>query len=207
MKTILILGAGTAGTAIAHKMRRRLSTDWEVAVVDPSTTHLCQPGLLFLPFGDETEERIVRERGSTLGKGITWHQATVKGIDTEDLAPSTPSRVRALGSAKSASDRKHRSRRFTSSSPRVRQKRSQKSPASPNPSRACDQAAQERPMTDPGTEKKRSLSVICSKGSFDMAYPGLILANAARMAGVDARLFFTFRGSTSSTRRRLTTFI
>ena len=37
-------------------------------------------------------------------------------------------------------------------------------------------------MTDSGTEKKRSLSVICSKGSFDMAYPGLILANAARMA-------------------------
>jgi peroxiredoxin family protein len=49
-------------------------------------------------------------------------------------------------------------------------------------------------MTDLETEKKRSLSVICSKGSFDMAYPGLILANAARMAGVDARLFFTFWG-------------
>jgi peroxiredoxin family protein len=49
-------------------------------------------------------------------------------------------------------------------------------------------------MTDSGTDKKRSLSVICSKGSFDMAYPGLILANAARMAGVDARLFFTFWG-------------
>jgi len=83
MKTILILGAGTAGTAIAHKMRRRLSNDWDVAVVDPSSTHLYQPGLLFLPFGDETEERIVRERGSTLGKGITWHQAAVKAIDTE----------------------------------------------------------------------------------------------------------------------------
>jgi len=49
-------------------------------------------------------------------------------------------------------------------------------------------------MTSSGTEKKRSLSVICSKGSFDMAYPGLILANAARMSGVDARLFFTFWG-------------
>ena len=49
-------------------------------------------------------------------------------------------------------------------------------------------------MTDSKIEKPRSLSVICSKGSFDMAYPGLILANAARMAGVDARLFFTFWG-------------
>ena len=83
MKTVLILGAGTAGTAMAHKLRRHLSSDWEVAVVDPSTTHLYQPGLLFLPFGDETEARIVRERGATLGKGIIWHQTAVRGIDTE----------------------------------------------------------------------------------------------------------------------------
>ena len=40
----------------------------------------------------------------------------------------------------------------------------------------------------------RTLAVICSKGSLDMAYPGLILANAARMSGVDAMLFFTFWG-------------
>ncbi len=40
----------------------------------------------------------------------------------------------------------------------------------------------------------RKLAIICSKGSLDMAYPGLILANAARMAGVDAVLFFTFWG-------------
>lgn len=40
----------------------------------------------------------------------------------------------------------------------------------------------------------QKLSIICSKGSLDMAYPGLILANAARMSGVDADLFFTFWG-------------
>ena len=83
MKTIVILGAGTAGTAMAHKLRKRLSSDWEVAVVDPSTRHVYQPGLLFLPFGDETVERIVRERGETLGKGIAWHRAAVTAIDTE----------------------------------------------------------------------------------------------------------------------------
>ncbi len=83
MKTILILGAGTAGTAIAHKLRRRLPSEWDVAVIDPSKTHLYQPGLLFLPFGDETEARIVRDRGSTLGKGISWHQDSVQAIDTE----------------------------------------------------------------------------------------------------------------------------
>lgn len=40
----------------------------------------------------------------------------------------------------------------------------------------------------------KKVSVICSKGSLDMAYPGLILANAARMSGIEATLFFTFWG-------------
>lgn len=43
-------------------------------------------------------------------------------------------------------------------------------------------------------EPIRAISIICSKGSLDMAYPGLILANAARMSGIDATLFFTFWG-------------
>ena len=43
-------------------------------------------------------------------------------------------------------------------------------------------------------EKTRKLAIICSKGSLDMAYPGLVLANAARMMGIEADLFFTFWG-------------
>ena len=38
------------------------------------------------------------------------------------------------------------------------------------------------------------ISVICSKGSLDMAYPGLVLANAARMSGIEVKMFFTFWG-------------
>lgn len=41
---------------------------------------------------------------------------------------------------------------------------------------------------------ERKVSIICSKGSLDMAYPGLILANAARMSGIEAMIFFTFWG-------------
>lgn len=44
------------------------------------------------------------------------------------------------------------------------------------------------------TEPTRKLAIIISKGTLDMAYPGLILANAARMTGIDALLFFTFWG-------------
>jgi peroxiredoxin family protein len=40
----------------------------------------------------------------------------------------------------------------------------------------------------------RKLSIIASKGALDMAYPPLILANAARMSGVEVNVFFTFWG-------------
>lgn len=50
------------------------------------------------------------------------------------------------------------------------------------------------PGLDWQPETKRKVAIICSKGSLDMAYPGLILANAARMSGIDAVLFFTFWG-------------
>jgi peroxiredoxin family protein len=40
----------------------------------------------------------------------------------------------------------------------------------------------------------RKLAIICSKGTLDMAYPGLVLANAALGEGVETHLFFTFWG-------------
>jgi peroxiredoxin family protein len=43
-------------------------------------------------------------------------------------------------------------------------------------------------------ETGRKLAIICSKGSLDMAYPGLVLANAALGEGVETHLFFTFWG-------------
>ena len=44
------------------------------------------------------------------------------------------------------------------------------------------------------TSNGRKLAIICSKGNLDMAYPGLILANAALGEGVETHLFFTFWG-------------
>jgi len=40
----------------------------------------------------------------------------------------------------------------------------------------------------------RKIAIICSKGNLDMAYPGLILANAALGEGAEVHLFFTFWG-------------
>jgi peroxiredoxin family protein len=50
------------------------------------------------------------------------------------------------------------------------------------------------PAFDDDEGGQRKLAIICSKGSLDMAYPGLILANAALGEGVEVHLFFTFWG-------------
>ena len=49
------------------------------------------------------------------------------------------------------------------------------------------------PSFDDG-DPDRKLAIICSKGNLDMAYPGLILGNAALGEGVETHLFFTFWG-------------
>ncbi|MFC1539661.1 DsrE/DsrF/DrsH-like family protein [Candidatus Latescibacterota bacterium] len=43
-------------------------------------------------------------------------------------------------------------------------------------------------------EPIKKVSIIISKGSLDGVYPGLIMANGARMEGIEAMVFFTFFG-------------
>jgi peroxiredoxin family protein len=50
------------------------------------------------------------------------------------------------------------------------------------------------PDFDSPASEGRRLAIICSKGNLDMAYPGLILANAALGEGIETHLFFTFWG-------------
>ncbi|WP_242532524.1 DsrE/DsrF/DrsH-like family protein [Nocardioides sp. S5] len=50
------------------------------------------------------------------------------------------------------------------------------------------------PSFDDEAESGRKLAIICSKGNLDMAYPALILGNAALGEGIEVHLFFTFWG-------------
>lgn len=43
-------------------------------------------------------------------------------------------------------------------------------------------------------DKVKKVSIIVSRGSLEGIYPGLIMANGARMEGIEANLFFTFFG-------------
>lgn len=66
-----------------------------------------------------------------------------------------------------------------------------------------DSAAIAEPTAVEDEEVTRKVAIICSKGSLDMAYPGLIMANAARMMGIDAMIFFTFWGLDIVTKKKV----
>jgi peroxiredoxin family protein len=59
------------------------------------------------------------------------------------------------------------------------------------------------PAFDDDVATGRKLAIIVSKGSLDMAYPGLILGNAALGEGVELHLFFTFWGFDIITKGRM----
>jgi len=52
-------------------------------------------------------------------------------------------------------------------------------------------------------EKLKKVCIICSKGSLENVYAALILANGARMEGIEAELFFTFFGLDAITKKKM----
>ena len=51
-------------------------------------------------------------------------------------------------------------------------------------------------------DKIEKVSIIVSRGSLEGVYPGLIMANGARMEGIEAQLFFTFFGLEAILKKR-----
>src|ERR1700758_3515858 len=53
----------------------------------------------------------------------------------------------------------------------------------------------DRTESEPTTSKAiEKVAIVISKGSLEGVYPGLIMANGARMEGIEADVFFTFFG-------------
>lgn len=48
--------------------------------------------------------------------------------------------------------------------------------------------------TEKNPQENRKIALICAKGGLDECYPVLIMANAARMVGIETSVFFTFYG-------------
>ena len=84
MRTLLVLGAGTAGTMTANRLRHRLDPhDWKVVVVDRDDEHHYQPGYLFIPFGDYVHDDVVRSRHRFLTDGIELVLGEIDRVDAE----------------------------------------------------------------------------------------------------------------------------
>jgi sulfide:quinone oxidoreductase len=84
MRTLLVLGGGTAGTMVANRLRHRLDPhEWAVVVVDQNDEHHYQPGYLFIPFGACTRDQVVRSRHRFLHDGIRLVLAEIDRVDAE----------------------------------------------------------------------------------------------------------------------------
>lgn len=79
---IVIVGGGTAGTLSANRLDRLYGDAAEIVVVDSDDRHVYQPGLLFVPFGTEEAEGIVRSRRRQLRAGVDLRLGAVERVQT-----------------------------------------------------------------------------------------------------------------------------
>src|SRR3972149_1345224 len=84
MKSLLILGGGTAGTMVANRMSRLLdSEDWRITIVDQHPTHYYQPGFLFIPFGMYTKNDVIKSRRDFIPAEVELIMSPVEVIEPE----------------------------------------------------------------------------------------------------------------------------
>lgn len=84
---LLILGAGTAGTMTANKLRKKLPrSEWEITVVSKDDVHDYKPAYLFIPFGSNTPSQARRSAHTFLRDGITLTMGDVQAVHAEEKA-------------------------------------------------------------------------------------------------------------------------
>jgi sulfide:quinone oxidoreductase len=82
MKKLLILGAGTAGTIMANKMRKELpENEWNITIIEKELDHYYQPGFLFIPFGYYKVDDIKKSTVKFFPKGIDFINTEIERID------------------------------------------------------------------------------------------------------------------------------
>lgn len=84
MKTLLILGAGTAGTMVANKMSRHLDPmEWEIILVDENEDHYYQPGFLFIPFDIYGPADVVKPKRDFFPPGVKFIHSKIDLIEPD----------------------------------------------------------------------------------------------------------------------------
>jgi sulfide:quinone oxidoreductase len=78
---ILIIGGGTAGIAVAAKLRREGELD--IGVIEPSQDHYYQPLWTLVGAGCATAQETIRPQSSVMPKGVDWIKAHAESVDPE----------------------------------------------------------------------------------------------------------------------------
>ena len=78
---IVIVGGGSAGIAVAARLRRAAQHD--VAVIDPATTHYYQPLWTLVGGGRAPVEASARPQASVMPKGVRWIKQAAAEIDPD----------------------------------------------------------------------------------------------------------------------------
>ncbi|MFK5856987.1 MAG: FAD/NAD(P)-binding oxidoreductase [Bacteroidota bacterium] len=85
MKRLLILGAGTAGTMMANKLRKTFArSEWDITIVDQYKTHYYQPGFLFIPFGMYTRNDVIKPKNDFFPVGVNVIYSEINKIEAEN---------------------------------------------------------------------------------------------------------------------------
>jgi len=97
MKTLLILGAGTAGTMVANKMTHQLDpSEWKIIIVDQNETHYYQPGFLFIPFDIYGPSDVVKPKRDFIPQNVEFIYSEIELIEPEENRVTLKSRKRPI---------------------------------------------------------------------------------------------------------------
>jgi sulfide:quinone oxidoreductase len=78
---IVVIGGGTAGIAVAARLRHRGEQD--VAVVEPSETHYYQPLYTLVGAGCAPREATYRPMASVMPQGVAWYRTRAESVDPD----------------------------------------------------------------------------------------------------------------------------
>jgi sulfide:quinone oxidoreductase len=83
-KKLLILGAGTAGTMMANRLRKQLPSDeWAIAIIDQYPKHYYQPGFLFMPFGIYSAKDVIKPKRAFIPPRVHYIESEIDRIEAE----------------------------------------------------------------------------------------------------------------------------
>lgn len=80
-KRILILGGGTGGLVTANKLRKAVSSEHEIILIDRNQNHVFYPSFLWMMSGQRKKEQIQKPLSILERKGIKFINDNVSGIE------------------------------------------------------------------------------------------------------------------------------